>query len=187
MSDLQGGLYPKQSHLGEQPCGDSPGGVRKLKWCKYQGFGLPTAAAAGGHCHQPSQPRLARSFHDCSLTAPLEPQGWQNWNGCSQRVSWRVGLEWETEKERIKIYLRHEQKSAETRDELQSCCQGREETWPAVTGRGGRWYSPGLFLASGIQIFVEICLRTVTMPRTKWKEKEGQADLGGMKFPTWDK
>lgn len=40
------------------------------------------------------------------------------------------------------------------------------------------------FLASGIQIFVEICLRTLMMPSTKWKEKEGQADMGGMKFPT---
>lgn len=75
MSNLQGGLHPKQSHLGEQLCGGSLGGVRQLKWYKYQGSGLPTAAAAGSHCHQPSEPRLARFCHHCSLTSPLEPQG----------------------------------------------------------------------------------------------------------------
>lgn len=41
-----------------------------------------------------------------------------------------------------------------------------------------------MFLASGIEILVEICLRTVTVPSTKWKKKEGQADLGGIEFPT---
>lgn len=179
MSNLQGGLYPKQSHLGEPPCGDSLGEVSQLQWYKYQGFGLPTAATAGSHCHQPSQPRLARFCHHCSLTTPLEPQGWRTWNSCSQRVSW-CGRQRE-----IKRHLRHKQRVQ--RLKMNSKVAGKEEKKHDQQSWGGRWYNPGLFLASGIQIFVEVCLRTVMVPSTKWKEKEGQAYLGGMEFPTWDK
>lgn len=120
------------------------------------------------------RPRLARFCHHCSLTTPLEAQGWRIWNGC--RV-WG----WGGKRERgSKMHLRHKQKVQ--RLKMNSKVAGKEEKHDQQSW-GGRCCSPGLFLASGIQIIVGICLRTVTVPSTKWKKKrKGRLTWEGWSF-----
>lgn len=114
MSNLQGGLCPKQSHRGEQLCGDSLGRGKQHKLCKYQGSGLPTAAAAGTTT-QVSQVLPSLLFNNPSGSPGVTYLEWMQ----------SVGLGGK-ERKRIKNAFKAQTKSAETQDELKSCWQGRE-------------------------------------------------------------
>lgn len=70
-SNLQGGLYSKQSHLEKQLWGDSLMEVRQLQWYKCRCSGLPTAATAGRHCSHPSTAQVTQVLSFSALCQPL--------------------------------------------------------------------------------------------------------------------
>lgn len=104
----------------------------------------------------------------CSPTTPLKPQRRRTRNADSERVSWCAELDWEREREGIEMHIRH--KTEVERLKMNSKVSGKKEKHDHQFW-GGRWYSPGLFLASRIHFLVELCLTTEVVLSTEMERK----------------
>lgn len=104
----------------------------------------------------------------CSPTTPLKPQRRRTRDADSERVSWCAELDWEREREGIEMHIRH--KTEVQRHKMNSKASGKKEKHDHQFW-GGRWYSPGLFLASGIHFLVELCLTSEVVLSTEMERK----------------